>query len=338
MNPSDMKPSDIVFRTGASALPGTLGKIELEYAAALYIWFCKEHDDKWTPLGWPEMKVFLVGKIDLMLEEINGEAKPTLPVWFRAACGINMKPDFGGLFDKGYMRTIDGHALTVQQMLPTLRLFEAIFVFHSSELSPDTTENDSGSGTPDLPNFPKQTADAFKMKRDLAKQQRVCAICSGPAVSFDDEPSAREYEITALCQTCQKNEVQEPCLRALQAQAHGNSREKGWWEAQTIEGEIDLPSAIASIPEKLCLIHSETSEALEDYRNLPASHEGSLLAIRVVRLDEKGAPVGFAIEIADIVIRVLDLAGALGIDLQKAVEVKMAYNATRPHRHGGKRA
>jgi hypothetical protein len=232
------------------------------------------------------MKVFLLGKIDLMLEEVDlEEAESTLPVWFKAAYKINMNPDFGGLFTKGYVQTVDGHPLNSQGMLPTQSFFEAFYA-HSPKLIPDTTANDSASATPDLP-------------------------------SADRELS----------------------LRALQAQAHSNSRMKGWWEAQTIEGEIDCYAAIASIPEKLCLIHSETSEALEDYRNLPASsHEGSLLAIHVVRIDEKGAPVGFAIEIADIVIRVLDLAGALGIDLQKAVETKMSYNATRPHRHGGKRA
>ena len=49
----------------------------------------------------------------------------------------------------------------------------------------------------------EQIVRAFRLKRDLAKQQRVCAVCSSPAVSFDDELSAREYEITALCQTCQ---------------------------------------------------------------------------------------------------------------------------------------
>ena len=80
-----------------------------------------------------------------------------------------------------------------------------------------------------------------------------------------------------------------------------------------------------NIPEKLCLIHSEVSEALEDYRdgNLQADYEGS-------------KPVGFPSEMADILIRVFDLAGALGIDLDKAVAEKMAYNRTRPHRHGGK--
>lgn len=41
-------------------------------------------------------------------------------------------------------------------------------------------------------------------------------------------------------------------------------------------------------------------------------------------------------EYADIIIRVLDQCARLGIDIQRAIEIKHAYNKTRPHRHGGK--
>lgn len=48
-------------------------------------------------------------------------------------------------------------------------------------------------------------------------------------------------------------------------------------------------------------------------------------------------PCGFPSELADIVIRVGDLAFRLGIDLEKAVEEKMKYNRTREFLHGGKK-
>ena len=72
---------------------------------------------------------------------------------------------------------------------------------------------------------------------------------------------------------------------------------------------------------------SELSEVLEEYR------DGKPL----VYFGENGKPEGIAIELADAIIRIGDLAGILGADLESAVIQKMAYNATRPHRHGGKR-
>ena len=41
-------------------------------------------------------------------------------------------------------------------------------------------------------------------------------------------------------------------------------------------------------------------------------------------------------EIADAVIRIFDLAGIYGIDLDWHVRAKMAYNETRPYKHGKK--
>lgn len=111
--------------------------------------------------------------------------------------------------------------------------------------------------------------------------------------------------------------------------AHENSKAKGWWDNCCVEsGELLLDCVKVLVPEKLCLIHSEVSEALEDYR------EGAMMCMTSL---ETGKPTGFPSELADILIRVADLAGALCIDLEAEVKQKMAYNATRPHRHGGKR-
>lgn len=39
-------------------------------------------------------------------------------------------------------------------------------------------------------------------------------------------------------------------------------------------------------------------------------------------------------EYADVIIRTLDQCRRLGIDIQRAIEVKHAYNLTRPYKHG----
>lgn len=69
---------------------------------------------------------------------------------------------------------------------------------------------------------------------------------------------------------------------------------------------------------KLALVHSEVSEATE-----------------AVRVGDLG---NFTEEIADVVIRCLDITGTLGIDLEAAIRSKMLRNEARPHRNGGKRA
>ena len=113
-------------------------------------------------------------------------------------------------------------------------------------------------------------------------------------------------------------------LELLVSEAHGTAIEHGWYPD---DDEVN-------IPEKLALIHSEVSEALEDYRDSTDTPE----ILQDVCVSHSGVPYGFAIELADVIIRVADLCGKLGIDLGAAVACKMDYNKSRPFRHGGKRA
>lgn len=67
--------------------------------------------------------------------------------------------------------------------------------------------------------------------------------------------------------------------------------------------------------------------------NVWYEHNGQDYAVQV---DDDYKPCGIPSELADIVIRVFDACGRYEIDLERAISEKMAYNATRPQRHGGK--
>lgn len=116
-------------------------------------------------------------------------------------------------------------------------------------------------------------------------------------------------------------------LNLMRDAFYQNSVEHGFWEGY---GDWDAPGSV--IPEKLMLIVTEAAEAMEAYREKGHVPGG------LVWVGEGGKPEGIPFELADIIIRVLDLAGALGIDIERAVFEKHQYNLKRPYRHGGKLA
>ena len=106
-------------------------------------------------------------------------------------------------------------------------------------------------------------------------------------------------------------------LRVVQHEAHRIARTKGWYD-----------NGPRSIGDVLAAVHSEVSEAWQEYRTGcdPAK----------IRYEADHKPQGFGIECADAIIIISDITQYLGIDLTYCVQLKMDYNATRPHRHGNK--
>lgn len=102
--------------------------------------------------------------------------------------------------------------------------------------------------------------------------------------------------------------------------------EKGWHDEERPRGE--------ELAIHLMNLHSEISECWEAYRagNLDKPCD------KAARMEEMGLKPLTCLEeeLADIVIRVMDDAVALGVDLEEAIEAKHAYNASRARRHGGK--
>jgi NTP pyrophosphatase (non-canonical NTP hydrolase) len=76
---------------------------------------------------------------------------------------------------------------------------------------------------------------------------------------------------------------------------------------------------------KIALIGSELSEALE--------------AVRKDIKQDSHIPefTGVEAELADAVIRIMNLAADTGARLAEAIVAKAAYNASRPYKHGGKK-
>ena len=123
-------------------------------------------------------------------------------------------------------------------------------------------------------------------------------------------------------------------LQVLQKDIHQTAIDHGWYEGSSSDPLAD-PNRI---PALLMLIVSEASEALEAFREAKKDTD-----IREIQYESSGSgtgsqkPVGFPSEIADIVIRCLDLSEHYGIDLASIILEKHQYNITRSYKHGGKR-
>ena len=99
-------------------------------------------------------------------------------------------------------------------------------------------------------------------------------------------------------------------FEAVQKDVHANARAHGWWEEPREDGTL------------IALIMSEAAEALEALRkgNGPDEHCPQFS--------------GAEVELADVIIRIMDMAESRGWDVAGAIVAKHEFNKTRPYKHG----
>jgi len=115
-------------------------------------------------------------------------------------------------------------------------------------------------------------------------------------------------------------------LNELSRAIHKTAVNKGWWDEKR------------GFPEIIALIHSELSEALEEYRNGKSLNEFHFEGEKTEEYPNGDKPAGIPIELADCIIRILDFCGKEKIDIDAAVLTKVHYNQIRSYRHGNKKA
>jgi NTP pyrophosphatase (non-canonical NTP hydrolase) len=114
-------------------------------------------------------------------------------------------------------------------------------------------------------------------------------------------------------------------INNLAEELHNDMGKAGFWETP-------------NIGEKLMLVVSELGECIEAHRNKQFSNWGQYASHAKVIGENPAYKLfikdTFEDEISDAVLRLFDLAGHLGIDLERHIEAKIKFNKTREYKHG----
>ena len=122
-------------------------------------------------------------------------------------------------------------------------------------------------------------------------------------------------------------------INTIAKEIHQINKSKGFWEV----------GQDRNIGELLMLCVSELSEALEAHRkhgsltideDLKNQYDKRNTSDDYMRWFEENVKNTFSDEIADTMIRLMDLSAGLGIDLEWHITAKLEYNKRRTYKHG----
>jgi NTP pyrophosphatase (non-canonical NTP hydrolase) len=122
-------------------------------------------------------------------------------------------------------------------------------------------------------------------------------------------------------------------IKEIQKEIHQVNVENGFWDG----GD-------RNVGEMLMLVVSELGEAIEAHRKGKSANLFAFDARSIDRTESADFQIdfqecvkdSFEDEVADAVIRIMDMCEGLGIDLERHIDLKLEYNRTRPYKHGKK--
>jgi len=126
-------------------------------------------------------------------------------------------------------------------------------------------------------------------------------------------------------------------LKQIASEIHQNAVAKGWWEKDKNMGEM-LMLCVSELVEAMEADRIDKyTDLKEDFMNHEVLLGGQGNDYDFEYCFKNCVKNTFEDELADTIIRILDICHSKNIDIEWHIRQKMRYNSLRPYKHGGKK-